>query len=91
MVWNVITKDLRVDSMGTFDNSLKKMHRFDRLKKEIQDWQSLLGKLDGSYENADWNHATHRETGVVYDMRVIKRKIAEIDEELKDVENYLDG
>ena len=91
MVWNVITKDLRLDSMGTFDNSLKKMHRFGRIKKEIQDWQSLLGKLDGSYENADWNHATHRETGVVYDMRVIKRKIAEIDEELKDVENYLDG
>ena len=78
--------------MGTFDNSLKKMHRFDLdPQKEIQDWQSLLGKLDGSYENADWNHATHRETGVVYDMRVIKRKIAEIDEELKDVENYLDG
>ena len=91
MVWNVIPKDLRVDSMGTFDNSLKKMHRFERLKREIDQWQSLLGKLDGSFENADWNHATHRETGVVYDMRVIKKKIAEIEEELKDVENYIDG
>ena len=91
MVWNVITKDLRVDSMGTFDNSLKKMHRFERLKREIDQWQSLLGKLDGSFENADWNHATHRETGVVYAMRVIKQKIAQIEEELKDVEDYLDG
>ena len=91
MVWNVITKDFEVDEMGTFDNSLKKMFRFERLKEEINEWQNLLGKLDGSFENADWNHATHRETGVVYDMRVIKNKIAEIEEELKDVENYLDG
>lgn len=91
MVWNVLTEDFEVDEMGTFDNSLKKMFRFERLKEEIQEWQNLLGKLDGSYENADWNHATHRETGVVYDMRVIKNKIAEIEEELKDVENYLDG
>ena len=91
MVWNVLTTDFEVDEMGTFDNSLKKMHRFDRLKKEINDWQSLLGKLDGSIENADWNHATHRETGIVYDMRVIKQKIAQIEEELKDVEDYIDG
>ena len=63
-------------------------HSYDR---RIDEWQNLLGKLDSSFENADWNHATHRETGVVYDMRVIKRKIAEIEEELKDVEDYLDG
>ena len=91
MVWNVLTADFEVDEMGTFDNSLKKMFRFERLKNEIDEWQNLLGKLDSSFENADWNHATHRETGVVYDMRVIKRKIAEIEEELKDVEDYLDG
>lgn len=91
MVWNVLTADFEVDEMGTFDNSLKKMFRFERLKNEIDEWQNLLGKLDSSFENADWNHATHRETGVVYDMRVIKRKIAEIEEELKDVENYIDG
>lgn len=91
MVWNVLTADFEVDEMGTFDNSLKKMFRFERLKNEIDEWQNLLGKLDSSFENADWNHATHRETGVVYDMRVIKKKIAEIEEELKDVENYIDG
>jgi len=91
MVWNVLTADFEVDEMGTFDNSLKKMFRFERLKNEIDEWQNLLGKLDSSFENADWNHATHRETGVVYDMRVIKRKIAQIEEELKDVENYIDG
>ena len=91
MVWNVLTSDFEVDEMGTFDNSLKKMFRFERLKNEIDEWQNLLGKLDSSFENADWNHATHRETGVVYDMRVIKKKIAEIEEELKDVEDYLDG
>ena len=91
MVWNVLTADFEVDEMGTFDNSLKKMFRFERLKNEIDEWQNLLGKLDSSFENADWNHATHRETGVVYDMRVIKRKIAQIEEELKDVEDYLDG
>ncbi len=91
MVWNVLTTDFEVDEMGTFDNSLKKMFRFERLKNEIDEWQNLLGKLDGSIENADWNHATHRETGVVYDMRVIKNKIAEIEKELKDVEDYIDG
>ena len=91
MVWNVLTADFEVDEMGTFDNSLKKMFRFERLKEEIDEWQNLLGKLDSSIENSDWNHATHRETGVVYDMRVIKNKIAEIEKELKDVENYLDG
>ena len=91
MVWNVLTTDFEVDEMGTFDNSLKKMFRFERLKEEINEWQNLLGKLDGSIENADWNHATHRETGVVYDMRVIKNKIAEIEKELKDVEDYADG
>ena len=91
MVWNVLTADFEVDEMGTFDNSLKKMFRFERLKEEINEWQNLLGKLDGSIENADWNHATHRETGVVYDMRVIKNKIAEIEKELKDVEDYADG
>ena len=36
MVWNVITKDFEVDEMGTFDNSLKKMFRFERLKEEIK-------------------------------------------------------
>ena len=75
MVWNVLTADFEVDEMGTFDNSLKKMFRFERLKNEIDEWQNLLGKLDSSFENADWNHATHRETGVVYDMRVIKKRL----------------
>ena len=39
MVWNVLTADFEVDEMGTFDNSLKKMFRFERLKNEIDEWQ----------------------------------------------------
>lgn len=91
MVWNVLTTDFEVDEMGTYDNSLKRMFRFERLKEQIQDWENLLGKLDIKLEHFDENLATHRETGIVYDLRVVRNKIDEINKELKDVENYADG
>ncbi len=91
MVWNVLTADFEVDEMGTFDNSLKKMFRFERLKEEIQSWENLLGKLDTKLEHFDENLATHRETGIVYDLRVVRKRIEEINVELKDVEDYIDG
>ena len=88
MVWNVLTPDFEVDDMGTFDNSLKKMFRFERLKEEIQSWENILGKLDTTLEHFDENLATHRETGIVYDLRVVRNRIEEINTELKDVEDY---
>ena len=58
------------------------------LVEEIQSWENILGKLDTTLEHFDENLATHRETGIVYDLRVVRNRIKEINMELKDVEDY---
>jgi len=42
MVYNVVTKDFR---MGEYDTALKKMHRYDSIKKDRDGFQILLYKL----------------------------------------------
>ena len=71
--------------MGEYDMALKKMHRFDSLKKECQRWHSLLDKLE--VDSNTWeNYVTHSETGIVYDLRVIRNKIDLLNREMDDLE-----
>ena len=84
MVYNVVTKDFR---MGEYDTALKRMHRYDSLKKEIDSFQNLLLKL---VEEPDYdsNYAAHQTTGVVYDLRVIRQNVDRLHRELDDVSDY---
>ena len=84
MVYNVVTKDFR---MGEYDTALKKMHRYDSLKKEIDGLQNLLLKL---VEEPDYdsNYAAHSVTGVVYDLRIIRENVDRLHKELDDVSDY---
>ena len=84
MVYNVVTKDFR---MGEYDTALKKMHRYDSLKKEIDGLQNLLLKL---VEEPDYdsNYAAHQTTGVVYDLRIIRENVDRLHKELDDVSDY---
>jgi len=84
MVYNVVTKDFR---MGEYDTALKKMHRYDSLKKEIDGLQNLLLKL---VEEPDYdsNYAAHQTTGVVYDLRIIRENVDRLHKELDGVSDY---
>lgn len=86
MVWNVLGKDFK---MAGYDTALKRMHRFDSIKKECQQWTTLLSKLtfiENEWENP--NHVSHSETGIVYDLRVVRSKIDQLTKELDDLEEY---
>ena len=75
--------------MGQTDEALKRMHRFDSIKKECQQWTTLLDKL--TFEDSDWdnpNHASHSETGIIYDLRIVRSKIDSLNEELNSLEEY---
>ena len=84
MVYNVVTKDFR---MGEYDTTLKKMHRYDSIKKELDGLQNLLYKL---VEEPDYdsNYAAHSVTGVVYDLRIIRENVDRLNRELDDVSDY---
>jgi hypothetical protein len=84
MVYNVVTKDFR---MGEYDTALKKMHRYDSIKKELDGLQNLLYKL---VEEPDYdsNYAAHQTTGVVYDLRIIRQNVDRLHKELDDVSDY---
>lgn len=84
MVYNVVTKDFR---MGEYDTALKKMHRCDSIKKELDGLQNLLYKL---VEEPDYdsNYAAHSVTGVVYDLRIIRENVDRLNRELDDVSDY---
>lgn len=84
MVYNVVTKDFR---MGEYDTALKKMHRYDSIKKELDGLQNLLYKL---VEEPDYdsNYAAHSVTGVVYDLRIIRENVDRLNRELDDVSDY---
>jgi len=84
MVYNVVTKDFR---MGEYDTALKKMHRYDSIKKELDGLQNLLYKL---VEEPDYdsNYAAHQTTGVVYDLRIIRENVDRLHKELDDVSDY---
>jgi len=74
--------------MGQYDNALKKMHRYDSIKKETLQWQNLLTKLTLHEEDFGTSYATHSETGIVYDIRIIQDKVKQLTEELNELEEY---
>ena len=84
MVYNVFT--MGVDKMGEYDVALKRMHRYDSIKKEIDGYQSLLSKLVIPEDDIPSDYLTHEVTGVVYDLRILKRNIDRLHKELDDLE-----
>ena len=84
MVYNVFT--MGVDKMGEYDVALKRMHRYDSIKKEIDGYQSLLSKLVIPEVDIPSDYLTHEVTGVVYDLRILKRNIDRLHKELDDLE-----
>ena len=85
MVWNVLRKDFM---MGDYDVALKRMHRRDSLDKQCQQWQSLLSKLVLNEDDIGTSYATHSDTGIVYDIRIIEKNINKLKVELDELEEY---
>ena len=83
MVYNITTKDFR---MGEYDVALKRMHRYDNIKKEIDGYMSLLNKLIIPEDDIPSDYLTHDVTGSVYDLRILKRNIDRLHKELDDLE-----
>jgi len=85
MVWNVLTEGFK---MGEYDVALKRMHRVDSIKKQILQYESLLSKLveEPDYES---HFASHSETGIVYDKRIIGDNLARLNTEMDEIDQYL--
>ena len=84
MVYNIFGKDWNI--MGEYDVALKRMHRYDSIKKEIDGYQSLLSKLIIPEDDIPSDYLTHDVTGAVYDLRILKRNIDRLHKELDDLE-----
>ena len=86
MVYNIVTKDW--NRMGEYDVALKKMHQYDSIKKEIDDYQRLLSKLIIPENDIPSDYVTHSVTGAVYDLRIIRQNVDRLNKELEDLEEY---
>ena len=86
MVYNIVTKDW--NRMGEYDVALKKMHQYDSIKKEIDDYQRLLSKLIIPENDIPSDYVTHSVTGAVYDLRIIRQNVDRLTKELKELEEY---
>ena len=84
MVYNVVTKDW--NRMGEYDVALKRMHRYDNIKKEIDGYMSLLNKLIIPENDIPSDYVTHSLTGAVYDLRIITKNVDRLKKELDDLE-----
>ena len=73
--------------MGEYDVALKRMHRVDSIKKQVLQYESLLSKLveEPDYES---NYASHAETGVVYDKRILRDNLARLNKEMDEIDQY---
>ena len=73
--------------MGEFDVALKRMHRVDSIKKQVLQYESLLSQLveEPDYES---HFASHAETGVVYDKRILGDNLARLNREMDEIDKY---
>ena len=60
--------------------------RLDRLIQEQTQYRQLVNNLTNKW----MTYASHEETGIVYDLDVIKRKLDEITKEIKELQDSLD-
>jgi len=84
MIYNLFTENF---VMGEYDSALKKMHRVDSIKKEIQNYESLLSKLieEPEYES---HFASHSVTGIVYDKRILGDNLARLNREMDEIDQH---
>jgi len=74
--------------MGEFDVALKKMHRIDSLKKQIRSYESLLSQLIIPENDVISDYVSHKETGIVYDLRVLSANLDRLNEEMNELDKY---
>lgn len=85
MVYRIFTRD--VFRMMRHDEYMKVMYRIDSIKKEIEQMQRLLTNL--VEDEIDPNYASHKDTGIVYDKRVIGDNLTRLNQEMDDLEERL--
>lgn len=69
------------------DEYMKIMYRIDSIKKEIEQTQRLLSNLvEEEYET---HYASHKDTGIVYDKRIIGDNLTRLNTEMDDLEERL--
>ena len=84
MVYNIFSKDIDM----RHSEYIKTMYRIDSIKKEIESTQSLLSNLveEPDYES---NYAAHKDTGIVYDKRIIGDNLTRLNKEMDELEEKL--
>ena len=85
MVYNVFGENFR---MGEYDVALKRMHQYDNIKKELDDYTRLLNKLIIPENDIPSDYVTHSLTGAVYDLRIITKNVDKLKEELDNLEEH---
>ena len=61
--------------------------RYEEFEKEKERWVDLLNKL---ITYRDINYGSHPSTGIVYDIRIIKKQISILDSKIKEQKEKLD-
>jgi len=74
--------------MGEFDVALKRMHRVDSIKKQILQYESLLSQLVIPEDDVPSDYVSHKETGIVYDLRVLSANLDSVKEEMNELDQY---
>jgi len=85
VVYNLFTENFK---MGEFDVALKRMHRVDSIKKQILQYESLLSQLVIPEDDVPSDYVSHKETGIVYDLRVLSANLDRLNEEMNELDQY---
>ena len=72
--------------MGYADFVLKHT-RLDRLMMERDQYKKLMNDLTNQW----MTYASHKDTGIVYDMDVLRKRVNELEEEISALEQELEG
>ena len=72
--------------MGEYDVALKRMYRVDSIKKQIQTYENLLSKLVIPEDDIPSDYVSHKETGIVYDLRILQANLDRLNEEMDEID-----
>ena len=77
--------------MMRHDEYMKVMYRIDSVKKEIEQTQRLLLNLVEESDFSDYpsHYASHKDTGIVYDKRIIGDNLTRLNHEMDELEEKL--
>lgn len=74
-----------------YEGYIKVMYRIDNIKKEIEQYETLLRNLVEEDEYSPTHYAAHKETGLIYDKRIIGDNLTRLNDEMTNLEETLNS